>query len=133
MLSDRLGRKPVLLVANLLILVLSYPLMAAIVEYQSFAATLSIQVFLNLLFALYCGAATVAYVEMFPTIIRLRWLSPTYNLAGVAFGAFAPYIATWLVAATGSPTSAVYFVLFACVLATLALVGMRETAHEPLR
>jgi len=133
LLSDRVGRKPVLLVSNLLILLLSYPLMAAIVKYQSFAATLSIQVLLNLFFALFAGAATVAYVEMFPTIIRLRWLSPTYNLAGVAFGAFAPYIATWLVVATGSPTSAVYFVLFSCVLATLALVGMRETAHEPLR
>jgi MFS family permease len=132
-LSDRLGRKPVLLVANLLILFLSYPLMAATVKYQSFVTTASIQVLLNLFFALYCGAATAAYVEMFPTIIRLRWLSPTYNLAGVAFGAFAPYIATWLVVATDSPTSVVYFVLFACVLGLLALVGMRETAQEPLR
>ena len=133
MISDRFGRKPMLLIANVLILILSYPLMAAIVKYQSFGTVLTVQIILNLIFAMYAGAATAACVELFPTMVRLRWLSPTYNLAGIAFGAFAPYIATWLVAVTGSPTSVAYFVLFATLLAGVGILTMRETAHEPLR
>jgi MHS family proline/betaine transporter-like MFS transporter len=133
MLSDRFGRKPMLLIANVLILILSYPLMAAIVKYQSFGTVLSVQIVLNLIFAMYAGAMTAAAIELFPTMVRLRWLSPTYNLAGIAFGAFAPYIATWLVATTGSPTSVAYFVLFATLLAGAGILTMRETAHEPLR
>ena len=133
MISDRVGRKPMLLTADLLFLVLSFPLMAATVSYPGFVTALAVQIILNLFFAIYAGAAAVACVELFPTKTRLRWLSPAYNISGVAFGAFAPYIATWLVEKTGSPTSVVYFVLFATVISGIAILGMSETAHKPLR
>jgi MHS family proline/betaine transporter-like MFS transporter len=49
------------------------------------------------------------------------------------FGAFAGYIATWLIKTWGSPIAVVYFVLFATVVSGLGMIGMKETAHSPLR
>jgi MHS family proline/betaine transporter-like MFS transporter len=133
MTADRVGRKPLLFVGNALFLLLSMPLIGAMVKYPGFATVVSIQVAFSVFFAIYAGAAAVTCVELFPTKTRLRWLSPTYNLSGIAFGAFAPYSATWLVTKTGDPNSVVYLVLVATVLSGLALIGMRETAHQPLR
>ena len=133
MISDRVGRKPMLWTANVLILLCSWPLIAATTRYPGFATVLTVQVALSLIFALYAGSAAVSCVEQFPTKTRLRWLSPAYNISGIAFGAFAPYIATWLVETTGVPTSVVYFVLFASLVSAIAISTMRETAHEPLR
>ena len=49
------------------------------------------------------------------------------------FGGFAPYIATWLIATTGSPISPVYYVIAAAVVSTIVIARLKETAHEPLR
>lgn len=133
MISDRFGRKPMLLIASLLFLLLSYPLVTAMVNHPGFATVITVQIALDLIFAIYAGAATAACVEQFPTINRMRWFSPAYNVAGIVFGAFAPYIATWLVVVTGTPESVVYFVLLATVTAMLGILAMRETAHAPLR
>jgi MHS family proline/betaine transporter-like MFS transporter len=131
-LSDRVGRKPLLFVGNALFLFLSLPLITVTVQYPGFATTVFVQILFSLFFATYAGAAAVTCVELFPTKTRMRWLSPTYNLSGIAFGAFAPYVATWLVTKTGEPSSVVYLVVAAAVLAGLAIIGMRETAHGPL-
>lgn len=133
MISDRIGRKPLLVTGALLFLVCSYPLMAATTLYPGFASVLAVQIILDLFFAIYAGAAAVTCVELFPTKTRLRWLSPAYNVAQIAFGAFAPYIATWLVSTTGSPTAVVYFVVLTALISGVAALSMRETAHEPLR
>jgi MHS family proline/betaine transporter-like MFS transporter len=92
-----------------------------------------VQIAFALLYATYAGAGAAAYNELFVTSSRVLWLSISYNLSGIVFGAFAGYIATWLINAFDSPIAVVYFVLFAVVVSGAGMIGMKETAHSPLR
>jgi MHS family proline/betaine transporter-like MFS transporter len=92
-----------------------------------------VQIAFALLYATYAGAGAAAYNELFATSSRVLWLSISYNLSGIVFGAFAGYIATSLIKTWNSPIAVVYFVLFAAVVSGLGMIGMKETAHSPLR
>jgi MHS family proline/betaine transporter-like MFS transporter len=59
-------------------------------------------------------------------------MSTGYALAVAIFGGFAPFIATWLIATTGSPISPTYYVIAAAIISTVVIIGLRETAREPL-
>jgi hypothetical protein len=49
-----------------------------------------------------------------------------------SFGGFAPFIATWLISATGSPLSPAYCVIAAAVVSFVVNWQMPETAHREL-
>lgn len=132
-LSDRVGRRPMLITANLGFLLLSYPMLAGILAYPNVATVLVVQIVFGILYAMYAGPGSATYVELFPTKTRMTWLSSSYNLAGIVFGAFAGSIATWLISSTGSPVAVVYFVIAATLISGIGMFGMRETAHLPLR
>jgi MHS family proline/betaine transporter-like MFS transporter len=59
-------------------------------------------------------------------------MTPAYALAVAIFGGFAPFIATWLIATTGSPLSPAYYVIFAAVVSLSVIWRMPETAHKPM-
>lgn len=131
--SDRVGRKPMLVIGNAAFLLLSYPMLKITLAHPTLATVMSVQAGFSLFYAIYTGAAVAAYVELFSTRTRMSWLSGAYNLSGIVFGGFAGYIATWLIAKTGSPISIVYLVLVSTVVTGAGLIGMRETAFTPLR
>ena len=56
-----------------------------------------------------------------------------YSLAVAVFGGFAPFIATWLIATTGSPISPVFYVIAAAIISAGVILTLKETAHTPLR
>jgi MFS transporter, MHS family, proline/betaine transporter len=72
-------------------------------------------------------------VEMFSTKSRLMGLSTSFNASTGLFGGFAPFIATSLVAATGAPTSVAFFVMASAVISLVAVLMLKETAHDRLR
>ena len=59
-------------------------------------------------------------------------MSSSYALAVAIFGGFAPYIATWLIANTGSPMSPAFYVVAAAVISFLTILVLPETAKRPL-
>ena len=131
--SDRIGRRPLMIASNLCFLFLSAPLLLATLKFPGFSTVVLVQIAFALLYATYAGAGATAYNELFATSSRVLWLSISYNLSGIVFGAFAGYIATWLIKTWNSPIAVVYFVLFAAVVSGLGMIGMKETAHSPLR
>jgi MHS family proline/betaine transporter-like MFS transporter len=132
-LSDRVGRKPLLLTAAGGFLVLSYPLFLWLVTAPSFAVLLIVQLVAGLLMAIFSGPGPAMLCELFPTHLRTTSLSIGYNLAAAIFGGFAPAIATLLVRETGQPIAPVYYVLFAACISLVAISRIREQAHQPLR
>jgi MHS family proline/betaine transporter-like MFS transporter len=70
---------------------------------------------------------------MFQTIGRSTWMTPAYALAVALFGGFAPFIAGWLIAATGSPLAPAYYVIAAAIVSFIVIWRMPETAHRPLQ
>jgi MHS family proline/betaine transporter-like MFS transporter len=133
-LSDKIGRKPLMLVHCVAFLVLTYPLMAMLLANGATFSTIVItQAFLGFLTGLFLGSFPAALVEFFPTRKRLTGLGTAYNLASMVFGGFAPFIATWLITKTDSPIAVSFYTIFAATLSLVAVWRMRETAHEELR
>jgi MHS family proline/betaine transporter-like MFS transporter len=130
-LSDRLGRRPVLLAGSVGYLLLSYPLFVWMSQ-GTFLAALSGQLVSAVLTALYGGASLAAFVELFPTRTRYTGLGLSYNLAVAVCGGTTPLVATWLVNVTGSTLAPAFYLMAAALGTTLAALAMPERAGQPL-
>lgn len=133
MVSDRIGRKPLLLLSCAAFIVLPVPLWLVILGKPAFGTLVLIQIVFAAAISLFSGAGPAAIAEMFATMGRSTWMTPAYALAVAIFGGFAPFIATWLIAATGSPLSPAFYVIAAAIISFIVIWRMPETAHQPLR
>ena len=132
-LSDRVGRRPLLLACSAAFVVLPYPVATFLVSGPSFTAILGLQVGLATILALFSGTGPAAIAEIFPTRSRSTLMTIGYAFAVAIFGGFAPYIATWLIRETGSPVAWVYYVMAAATVSGIVIYRLEETAHQPLR
>ena len=128
-LSDRIGRKPILIVFTLLTLSTAYPALTWLVASPTFAKMLVVELWLSFLYGSYNGAMIVALTEVMPVEVRTAGFSMAYSLATALFGGFTPAACTWLISATGDKGSPGYWMMFgaACGL-TGTLVLYRRTA-----
>ena len=133
-LSDRVGRKPLLLASCAFFALLTWPLMALMLNHRGdFGTVMLIQLLFGVAIALFSGPGPAAIAEIFPTRGRSTWMSASYALAVAIFGGFAPYIATWLIANTGNPMAPALYVIAAAVISFLTIMMLPETARRPLR
>jgi MHS family proline/betaine transporter-like MFS transporter len=132
-LSDKIGRRPILMASAISIGLLSWPLFLLMTKGGGLALVLPIQILFGVLLALYSGAGPAAISEIFPTHLRSTWMSAGYSLAVAIFGGFAPFIATWLIQATGSPVSPTYlYLLPSAVISLLVIWKLKETSAAKL-
>jgi len=132
-LSDKVGRMPLLIASAIATVVLPYPLVQAILASPGFFTVLGVQIVLALVYATISATIQPAYVEMLPNRTRLFLMSTAYNLAGVVFGAFAPYISVWAIQKTGMPVSISYLVITGGLICCLGLINLKEMLNKPLR
>jgi MHS family proline/betaine transporter-like MFS transporter len=126
--SDRIGRRPLLLGSCLAFALLSYPLFFLMVAGYGWAAMVAF----GLMIAAFNGPGPASIAELFQRNSRSTWMAIGYSLSVALFGGFAPYIATWLIRATGSPLSPTYYLSVAAIISGLVIFGMRETAQDEL-
>lgn len=100
--SDRLGRRPLLVLFSVLSLVTSYPALLWLVSAPSFARLLTVELWLSFLFGGYNGAMVPFLAEMMPEKVRASGFSIAFSVATAVFGGFTPAICTWLIHATGN-------------------------------
>ncbi|MBN3833547.1 MFS transporter [Burkholderia sp. Ac-20344] len=98
--SDRVGRRPVLLAFTVLTILTSYPAMRWLVAAPSFERLLLVDLWLSALYAWYNGAMVVALTELMPAHVRTTGFSMAYSLATLV-GGFTPAISTSLIHFTG--------------------------------
>lgn len=96
-LSDRIGRRPLLLSCTLITVVTCYPVMLWLVSKPSFTTLLMVELWLSLLYAGYNGAMVVYLTEIIPSQVRTTGFSLAYSLATAIFGGFTPAICTYLI------------------------------------
>ncbi|MCT7308516.1 MFS transporter [Ralstonia wenshanensis] len=123
--SDRVGRRPLLILFTVLMLVTAYPAMQWLVAAPSFARMLIVLLWLSFLYGSYNGAMVVTLTEIMPPEVRTTGFSLAYSLATAIFGGFTPAIATWLIHETGNKAMPGVWVSFAALcglIATLAIV-----------
>jgi len=134
MLADRIGRRPVMLIATAGFILFSYPLFYLMSTVKTAGVLFFVLLVLALLQALLCGGATVYIPEIFPTHIRCSAIGVGYNFAVAAFGGTAPFVATWLISATGNPLAPIFYLIAGSMLTFLVVLFMaKETYREPLR
>jgi MHS family proline/betaine transporter-like MFS transporter len=131
-LSDRVGRKPLLLACCIGFIVLPYPAFALMLGGASLPVVIAIQLLIGLTIALFSGPGPAAIAEIFPTRTRSTYMSTGYSLAVAIFGGFAPFIATWLIGLTGSPIAPVFYVIACATVSAVVIWSLRETAFEKL-
>jgi MHS family proline/betaine transporter-like MFS transporter len=130
-LSDRVGRKPMLIAGSALFVVLAYPLFL-LLNSGSLAAAISAHCILAAIESVYISTAVTAGVELFATRVRYSGFSVGYNIAVAGFGGTTPYVVTWLTSANGVMAPA-FYLMVAAALSLLTVLGLRETAGTPLR
>jgi len=101
-LSDRIGRRPILLVFTVLMLITAYPAMLWLVREPSFTRLLTVELWLSFIYGSYNGAMVVYLTEIMPIDVRTSGFSLAYSLATAVFGGFTPAISTYLIHLTGN-------------------------------
>jgi MFS transporter, MHS family, proline/betaine transporter len=131
-LSDRIGRKPLLLASCLFFFLMPYPLFKVMLAGAPPLTILTIQLLVGLAIAAYSGAGPAAISEIFRTSQRTTYMSIANGTAVAIFGGFAPFIATWLIEKTGSPVAPTYYVIAAAVASGAVIFSLRETSRAKL-
>jgi MFS transporter, MHS family, citrate/tricarballylate:H+ symporter len=129
-LSDRIGRRPILLLFSALTLLTAYPALAWLVDNASFVNMLVVLLWLSFLYGSYNGAMVVALTEVVPPSVRTAGFSLAYSLATALFGGFTPLVSTWLIEATGNRAAPAFWMAFggACgLIATLLIYWAAAT------
>jgi MHS family citrate/tricarballylate:H+ symporter-like MFS transporter len=132
-LSDKIGRRPILLTFTILTLLTAYPVLSWLVSAPSFVRMLEVELWLSFLYASYNGAMVVALTEVMPVEVRTAGFSLAYSLATAIFGGFTPAIATWAIAATNNKAAPGLWMSFAAacgLIATLVLYSKNGTGSK---
>lgn len=102
-LSDRIGRRPMLVFFSTMTLLTTYPALAWMVAEPSFIRLLLVELWLSFLYASYNGAMVVYLTELMPPEVRTVGFSLAYSLATALFGGFTPAVSTYLIHLTRNP------------------------------
>ncbi|MEM5365351.1 MFS transporter [Paraburkholderia azotifigens] len=130
-LSDRLGRKSMLIGASILFAVLTVPLFKGLAG-AGFMTIVAIQIAFGALLTMNDGTLPCFLSEIFPTRVRYSGFAFCFNAANALFGGTAPLVATWLIGATGSKLAPAWYLVGAAVIALIAMSASRETSRAPL-
>lgn len=131
-LSDRVGRRPVLLVCTAVALVTAYPALSWLVEAPSFARLLAVELWLAAIYATYNGAMAVFLTEIMPVDVRTSGFSLAYSLATAMFGGFTPAICTYLIHLSGNPAIPGLWLSFAAICGLVAALVLSPKKSQNL-
>lgn len=132
-LSDRFGRKPVLVAMTLLALATAYPALMMLAAAPGFSMMLGVLLWLSFMYGLYNGAMIPALTEIMPAEVRVAGFSLAYSLATAIFGGFTPVISTALIEYTGDKASPGYWMSFAALCALLATLYLYRRSSMTLQ
>ncbi|MGY6271567.1 MFS transporter [Achromobacter denitrificans] len=130
-LSDRVGRKTMLIGASVLFLLLTVPLFNGLTG-ASFATIVLIQIAFGALLTMNDGTLPCFLSEIFPTRVRYSGFAFSFNAANALFGGTAPFVATWLIQVSGNRLAPAWYLVGAAVVALIAILASRETSSKPL-
>ena len=118
--SDRIGRRPVLIAFTALMFITAYPTLSWLVASPSFARLLAVELWLSFVYGSYNGAMIVALTEIVPLNVRTAGFSLAYSLATALFGGFTPAVSTYLIHETGNRAMPGVWLMFAAACGLLA-------------
>ncbi|HAI05376.1 MHS family proline/betaine transporter-like MFS transporter [Pantoea sp. AN62] len=130
-LSDRWGRRPLMLMGCGGFILLTYPAMLLMTQ-GSVMTSIAAMSLLGVFVAMFNGGCGAAMVELFPTAIRYGGIAVAYNLTVAVFGGVTPLASASLIAWTGDPLSPAWYVMITALVSFIAVWFAKETAGKIL-
>jgi MFS family permease len=128
LLSDRFGRRPVILAAWLLLAVCIFPCFWLLERLRSGPALYFACVVLASSSTLAGTTALVAITESLPRQVRAGGFGLIYASSIALFGGSTQFLAAWFTRLTGNPLTPAWYMIGAVVVGLIALVYLTETA-----
>ncbi len=123
-LSDRIGRRPILIGCTAAALLTAYPALLWLVDQPTLPGLMAVELWLAFLYAAYNGAMAVYLTEIMPVEIRTSGFSLAYSLATAIFGGFTPAICTYLIHVTGNRAMPGAWMSIAAVVGMAGALGL---------
>ena len=130
-LSDRIGRKPILVAIAVLAICTSYPALSWLAAAPSFGRMLIVLLWFSFFFGMYNGAMVAALTEVMPVEVRVAGFSLAFSLATALFGGFTPAVSTFLIEATHDKAAPGYWLSFAALCGLAATLGLYRRRAGP--
>lgn len=130
-LSDRFGRKPLVMGGCLALVTLSMPALLLIENGQTLPTLFGLLI-MGLTLAMFSGALPSTLPALFPTDIRQGSLSISFNVSVALFGGTVATVMTELVHATGDLRWPAYYLMIAGAVGAVSMWFTRESANQPL-
>ena len=128
--SDKTARPLIMVIMCWLFVLTAYPAFYLMVAWPSLMACVIAVAWLQGVKAGYSGVLPALLSEQFPVETRAIGVSLSFSTAVSIFGGFAPFVATWLIAQTGSPLSPSYYLIFTALLSLAALIAIQRRSRR---
>ncbi|MEG1435464.1 MFS transporter, partial [Gordonibacter sp.] len=130
-LSDKYGRKKMLIIACVSFIVLTVPAFM-LLNTGLFVAVLGVELVLCLALTINDGTLSSYLTETFPTAVRYTGFALSFNMANALFGGSASFISTALIAATGSNLAPAWYMVGVSCVALVAMILSHEHTGKDL-
>ena len=130
--SDRFGRRRMLVLASILFTVFTVPLFALLGTGWVWLIIL-VEIAFGILLTINDGTLATFLAELFPTSVRYTGFALAFNSANALLGGTAPFVATWLIAVTGSNAATAWYLTVIAIGALGAMLMAKETAFKELK
>jgi MFS family permease len=127
-LSDRFGRKPVMIGPWVLLLLIVIPCFSYLIQHSSRPSLLVCTAVLNIPICIATASVLVSVAESVPKRSRSAMIATLYAISATAFGGSTQLVVTWLIHTTGSPLAPAWYMTGAAVVGLVAMCFARETA-----
>lgn len=124
-LSDKLGRKSIMLAGAIGLMCFSYPLYMMIAQGSFFAAIIA-QIIFTFLAASFQGPLLALTLDRIPISVRYTLGSLSYNLAYSIFGGTAPLVAIYLITKTTNVAIPGLYLALSAVVAVIILMVTKK-------
>ena len=129
--SDKIGRKPVIIFGSILYILGIYPIFMALVSMNYIFAILS-QIIFAIIIGIYMGPVPTLLVELFPTRVRFTGVALSYNLSAAIFGGTTPMIGTALYQFSGNNLALAYYLTVLAIFVLGIIFFYKETYKNNL-
>jgi MFS family permease len=131
-LSDKVGRRPLLVGFTVLALLTAYPALLWLTAGPSFSRLLIVELWLSFIYGSYNGAMVPYLTELMPSDVRASGFSLAYSLATALFGGFTPAVATYLIEVTHNKAMPGVWLSAAALAGLIATLWSHVSSRVPL-
>jgi len=132
-LSDRFGRKPVMILPWVVLAMAVFPAFILLDRLRTGAALYAVCAILGCVSTLSSATVIVSITEALPARVRSGGIALIYALAISVFGGSAQFSVAWLIRATGSPLAPAWYMFCGVIIGLIALLNLPETAPIKMR